>query len=223
MTQPQPTAIDCIFENILGFMLPFLLASAGGDANLARAAIQELAEAHNVATATELEVVGRLLGFSVVAMDNLRLSMNRDLSDTKVLRYRSNAVALSRAGEQCRKILEVMQDNRKPDVKAVSLPAPVVADAPPPPALLPRPRRGDENKQPSRVEASQPLTGGSAKFPESTEAAKRDARLLLAMFARNGAVSGQTATIFPHIPDPAAAVDKAVREAFRGSRRAAAA
>src|SRR3954470_13531740 len=33
----QPTTIDCIFEHILGFMLPFFLIAAGGDKTLARA------------------------------------------------------------------------------------------------------------------------------------------------------------------------------------------
>jgi hypothetical protein len=85
MTQhaAKPTAIDCIFENILGFMLPFFLVSARGNADLARAAIAELAEAYKAATATELEFVGRILGFNIVAMDNLRLSMNTEMSDTK--------------------------------------------------------------------------------------------------------------------------------------------
>ena len=71
-----PNAIDCIFEQILGFMLPFYLAAAGGDAGLAREAIAELVDAYDCATAAELEpLVGRILGFSTVAMDNLRLSM----------------------------------------------------------------------------------------------------------------------------------------------------
>jgi hypothetical protein len=73
-SQPEPTTFDLIYQNILGFMLPFFLASAGGNADLACNTIRALAKSYNVAT--ELELVGRILGFSTVAMDNLRLSMN---------------------------------------------------------------------------------------------------------------------------------------------------
>src|SRR3954452_12786382 len=128
----QPTTIDCIFEHILGFMLPFFLASTGGDRALARAVIIELAEAYNVAAAIELELVGRILGFSTVAMDNLQVSMNPDMSDSKVLRYRSNAVALSRSGEQCRKILETIQAKQDTAQKPVVMPQPKIAPAPAP-------------------------------------------------------------------------------------------
>ena len=217
MSQPQPTAIDCIFEHILGFMLPFLLSSAGGDANMVRTTIQDLAQAYNAATATELELVGRLLGFSIVAMDNLRLSMNRDMSDTKVLRYRSNAVALSRAGEQCRKILEVMQGNRKPAAKPMNIPSPSIAPAPPP-------NQAPEKNQQPRIAAAVPSKPGSlSTCPAGSEAAKREARMLLAVFAQNGGTSALSTTTFLQIPNPAAAVDAAVRQAFVTARPNAAA
>ncbi len=91
----QPNATDCIFEHILGFMLPFYLAAAGGDAKLAREAIFELVEAYGCATAVELEIAGRILGFSTVAMDNLRLSMEPEMSDAQ-----DPAVSLERGGTQ---------------------------------------------------------------------------------------------------------------------------
>ena len=124
----------------MGFLLPFFLAGAGGDSSAARAAIREMVEEYAAATATELDLVGRIIGFSVMATDNLRLSMKPDLSDTKVLRYRSNAVALSRASEQCRKMLEALQANRKPGQKPMTIsaadttPATTIAPIPVPPA-----------------------------------------------------------------------------------------
>jgi hypothetical protein len=45
LTQQQdtdPSAFDCVLRNILGFMLPFFLLAAGGNPDLARAAIKEL-------------------------------------------------------------------------------------------------------------------------------------------------------------------------------------
>jgi hypothetical protein len=109
----EPDATDCLFAAILRFMLPFYLDGAGGNVDVARAAIVELIEAHGAATAAELDLVGRQIGFSAAAMDNLRLSMRAGLSDTKVLQYRGNAVALSRSAEQCRKVLEAKQSRRE--------------------------------------------------------------------------------------------------------------
>ena len=111
INQPDtdPSAFDCILGNILGFMLPFFLVSAGGNTGQACAAIKELIDAHQANTPVELDLVGRIIGFSIAAMDNLRLSMAPDLSATKVLRYRCNAATLSRSSDQALKILEAVQ------------------------------------------------------------------------------------------------------------------
>jgi hypothetical protein len=211
MTQPesQPAAIDCIFDNILAFMLPFFLSAAGGDANLGRATIQQLAEAYNATTATELELVGRILGFSTVAMDNLRLSMNPGMSDTKILRYRSNAVALSRAGEQCRKILEAVQASRKPAETPIAIPRPAIAAAPPEVKAHPLQATPNHNPNPPRARP----------IPTGIEAMKREARTMLAAFSNTGGASAA----FPQTQDPAALIGAAVRDAIASSKRNAAA
>jgi hypothetical protein len=101
---------DCIFRTILDFMLPFFLEGAGGDVELARAAILELLDAYAPATMQELDLASRVIIFGIASMDNLRLSISDpSMSDTVKLRYRSNAVALSRSAEQCRAILEGVQ------------------------------------------------------------------------------------------------------------------
>jgi hypothetical protein len=240
MTDRTATTIDCISEFILDFLLPFFIAGAGGDDELGRAAILELAEAYDAVTAMELEVVGRLLGFSVVAMDNLRLSMKPDMSDTKVLRYRSNAVALSRAGEQCRKVLEVMQRNRKPVVKPMAVAVAPVAGPPcaepacaakaAPPGLVTQaaplpvvaqtapPKMAENWSRPRTMETPAAHSDKPPIFARGIEAAKQEARMLLEAFAKTGA-----AAMFPGIPDPAMVVDKAVRQAFMEARHTAAA
>jgi len=199
-------------------MLPFFIAGAGGDADLARAAISELADAYNVASATELELVGRILGFSTVAMDNLRLSMNSEMSDTKALRYRSNAVALSRAAEQCRKILEVVQANRKPAQPPMSIPRPAVVAAPAAEAAQEKPRT-----PPPPPRLPDPPSGGVPLFPTDLEAMKQGARVMLAAFSKDAGPSGHAAASFPDIPDTAAMIGAAVREAIAASERTAAA
>ena len=226
LPEPMPTAVDVIFENILDFLLPFFLAAAGGEAGLARATIQELAEAYNATTVTELDLVGRILGFSVVAMDNLRLSMTQGMSDTKVLRYRSNAAALSRAGEQCRKILEMVQGHRKPvpvslsqvpapHIPAPHIPAPRIEPAPPAPV-----RTISAAHTPSSGHGT-PAGGFPDDFlsgmPKNIEAMKRDARLLMAAFSKNGAPSGPAMAVVPKIPNLTALVDAAVLQGLAQS------
>lgn len=219
LAEAPPTAVDVIFENIFDFLLPFFLAAAGGKADLARAAIQELAEAYDATTVTELDLVGRILGFSVVAMDNLRLSMNQGMSDTKILRYRSNAVALSRAGEQCRKILEVVQGQRNrvrtaEHAAPPRVPGPAIEPAPPV-QMLPA-------RRPGSLAAIVPPGGLPDDFlsgmPNNIAAMKRDARILMAAFSRNDAASGPAIAAVPKAADPSAMVDAAVRQAFVQSR-----
>jgi hypothetical protein len=232
------TTTDCIFEHILGFMLPFFLAAAGGDKALARAVIVELAEAYNAATATELELVGRILGFSTVAMDNLRISMNPEMSDTKVLRYRSNAIALSRAGEQCRKILETVQAKRGTVQKPVVMPQPKIVPAPEPkaapvsaskiepaatPGTAPSPPP-QAVKETARPQSSAPNAIGMPRPgtvplpPMDIEAMKRDARQMLAAFSRDGVAAEPSGTAFPFIPETDAMIDAAVKEAMAAFR-----
>jgi hypothetical protein len=108
MTQPtmETQITECLYGTVVGFMLPFFLTAAGENAEVARATILQLIDAYNATTAPELDLAGRIIGFSIVSMDNLRLSMTPDLSVTRVLQYRCNAVNLCRASINARKLLE---------------------------------------------------------------------------------------------------------------------
>src|ERR1700757_4783632 len=64
MTETSTTTTDCLFDSILGFLLPFFLLGAGGDRTVATAAVRELIQAYNASTPTELGLAGRILGFS---------------------------------------------------------------------------------------------------------------------------------------------------------------
>ena len=70
---------DCICRTVLDFMLPFFLAGAGGDVDLARAAILELLDAYAPVTMRELDLASRVIVFGIASMDNLRLSMSDPL------------------------------------------------------------------------------------------------------------------------------------------------
>ncbi len=219
MTQPATgtPATDCLFNTIYGFLMPFFLASAGGNPDVARRAISELVQVYNAASITELDLVGRIIGFSIASLDNLRLSMTPDLPDTKVLRYRSNAVTLSRASDQARKVLEAVQENRP---QPCEIPRPTVAAAP-----APKPSQPAETPQPAPSPAATPRPAPPAhaqiaEFPSmDIEAMKRDARIMMNAFSKSAAKTGSA---IPIIPDPAAAIKAAAGAAMTTARRASA-
>ncbi|MDR3533298.1 MAG: hypothetical protein P4L90_22410 [Rhodopila sp.] len=181
MSSPEAIAdtADCLFSTILGFMLPFYLAGARGNPKVARDAILELIDAYDAATPAELDLVGRLIGFSAASMDNLRLSMRPDLSDTKVLQYRSNAVALGRLAEQCRKVLDAIQTKReKEERKAASMPRPAPA-----PVAPPRQPTPPHAKPPAQLKAEThhvSTVEGDPEFVIDIEAMKHNAHAMLA-------------------------------------------
>jgi hypothetical protein len=207
MTQSDPNTpvTDCIIATIVGFMLPFFLAGAGGNQDVAKAAIRELLDAYNAGTPTELDLAGRIVGFSIVAMDNLRLSMAPDLSDTKVLRYRCNAVTLSRSSDTARKMLDALKAGR--EVKR-EVPRPSIAAAPP----APKPTQSVNPPLAAKLPS-----GGVSEAPMDIDAMKRDARIMMAAFSKNGV---QPASI-PMIPNAAAAIDAALRAGASAIRRTA--
>jgi hypothetical protein len=177
MTQPEPPTYDCTLDTILGFLLPFFLAAASGNPEHAKAAIRELIGAYNASTPQELDLVGRIIGFSIASLDNLRLSMTPDLSDTKVLRYRSNAVTLSRASNQAMKALEALQAKQE---QPRPIPRPSVAAAPPPPAAR-------AQRPATQAAAPTPSTKANTEHPPlDIEAMKREARVAMMAFSKNG-------------------------------------
>jgi hypothetical protein len=177
MSEPSHEAdiTECLFETIFGFMVPFFLTAAQGNPDLARATVRQLINAYNPGTLTELDLAGRIVGFNIVAMDNLRLSMTQGLSDTKILRYRSNAVVLSRAAHQSRKILEAKRANPETTHKT---PRPSVAPAPPP----------------------KPAPQTVVSPPADIETMKRDARILMQAFSKNGPQGSASILAIPAPP-----------------------
>jgi hypothetical protein len=127
---------------------------------------------------------------------------------SKVLRYRSNAVALSRAAEQCRKILEVVQANRQPAQQPIAIPRPAIAAAPPTVRVA--------QPLPAKQPFSAPLDD---PFPTNIEAMKRDARVMLGSFIQPGNQSSRPMAALPAIPDAATAIDAAARAAIAAAMR----
>jgi hypothetical protein len=174
----RPDTTDCLFSTILGFMVPFYLAGSGGDRGAAAGAVVELVASYVAATAPELDIVGRLVGFGAAAMDNLRLSMQAGLPDAKVLQYRGNAVALGRLAEQCRKVLEAMQTRRRK--AAASRPMPRPRPAPVAPPSQPLPPRDMPPAQPKASADPAPTVGEDRVFAHDVETMVRNAHAMIA-------------------------------------------
>jgi hypothetical protein len=171
----HPDTIECLFSTIIDFTLPFYLAGSDGDGRSAVGAVLDLIVSYDPATAAELDVVGRLVGFSAAATDSLRLSMQPDLPDTKILQYRTNTVALGRLAEQCRQVLEEMQTTRR---IAAARPMPQPRPAPVAPPSPPRPPRDMPPAQPKA--SAGPAAGDAPEISYDNETITRNAR---AMFA----------------------------------------
>jgi hypothetical protein len=187
----QPDTMDRAFDAICMLLMPFFLLGAADDPNKARNAVADLIRAYNPANTQELDLAARVIGFSIAALDNLRQSMaSPDLSDTKVLRYRSTAVSLSRSAEQCRVILTKMQ-----------------TDEP-----APRPQA----EQQTAIPATKPQAPLPPMSSASMEKAKTEARAMLAGLAKLGTTCapGQGMTAIRIAPEPGAQITAAVTAAL---------
>ena len=189
--------MDRAFDAICILLMPFFMLGTSDDAGKAHGAVADLLRAYDPTNSQELDLAARIIGFSAAALDNLRLSMaDPAMPDSKVLRYRSTAVSLSRSSEQCRATLKKMQADR-PQAKSpgyrISPPAPVIQPKPLPPMTAAR-----------------------------IEKAKAEARDMLAGLARLGGACppGQGMTAIRLAPDPCAQVAAAVTAALRADPHA---
>jgi hypothetical protein len=156
----SPDATNCLFATILSYLYPFYALAADGDIAAACTAVALLIKDNRPSGPVETDLAGRLVGYGIAAIDNLRLSLQPGLSDTKILQYRAGAVALGRSAEQCRKRLDAMQAERRVRHGAVaSRPVPI---APPSPSVPPRPSAPPRESPPAQPHASAPsVSAGS--------------------------------------------------------------
>ena len=197
---PDPDTMDRAFDAICMLLMPFFLLGAADDQAKARQAVGDLIRAYNPANTMQLDLVARVVGFSIAALDNLRLSMaGPELSDTKVLRYRSSAVSLSRSAEQCRLVLTKMRTEQPEE------------------SPIPRPRAEPRASAPApHTQIAKPSTPLTPISKPSLERAKTEARAMLAGLAKLGTACapGQGMTAIRIAPDPAAQIAASVAAAL---------
>ena len=193
-TQPAataPDALDQAFDSICLLLMPFFLLATGDDPEKARAAVAAMLRAYNPTTPQELDLAARIVGFGIASLDNLHLSATtKDLPDTKILRYRSSAVSLSRSAEQCRTALNKMRAEQPP-AKPTPQPQPVP--------------QGEKPRAPLPPMSTAQM-----------EKAKTDARAMLTGLARLGATCppGQGMTAIHMPPDMSTKIATAVTSAL---------
>jgi hypothetical protein len=108
MTEPQP---DLLMDILLGVLAPLLMAGSITDIQVARLATRQAIDAYTAHGQDQLITVAQIVGFALTALDDLRLSMQPDLSLSMKLRLRGNANALGRAALRN---TEALQKSRPP-------------------------------------------------------------------------------------------------------------
>jgi hypothetical protein len=212
MTRPATDAetMDRALEAICMLLMPFFTLGAGDDPEKARRAVANLIRAYNPTTSGELDLAARVIGFGAAALDNLCISMSSpDMSDTKVLRYRSAAVSLSRSAEQCRVVLQKMQ-NQQPE----ATPAP--GQRAEKPDTTTRPPTHNAPTHAAQTHAAAPRAPAPRLTTGQIEKAKSDARTLLAGLAKAGIPADlmQDLATLRITPDTGAQISAAVTAAL---------
>ena len=141
---------DLLLAFALSVIVPLLMAGGIGDAEAARCAAMETIAAYRANGRDQLVSIAQLVGFALVSLDSLRLSVPAELSLPMKLKLRGNANALNRSAQRHTATLEkqrqdaVAADDTAVRTKAPASPKPAQNIAPqdaaqPPAASKPEP------------------------------------------------------------------------------------
>jgi hypothetical protein len=109
----EPVGANAIEARIVEVLLPFFLSGAGGDEDVARAAIHDQIATYKPTSAPEILKVGRIVGLRRSAIDNLRLSVAGHASPEKIKRYWDAAVSLTREADNEVQALDELRAQRQ--------------------------------------------------------------------------------------------------------------
>ncbi len=119
MPDPNPTSMELALKTICLTLMAYVLPAADGDPAKASALIADMVHAYAPADLVEMDLAGRLVGFSLGAMDSMRLSIaDPDLPAAQILRHRTTAAGLSRSAEKCRAALNARRSAAQPEPPA---------------------------------------------------------------------------------------------------------
>jgi hypothetical protein len=107
---PQPATITAAFlDKLLTLLAPLFLTATGGNVEAARDAVRSTLASYHARTDTELRLIALIIAFGFGALDALGKAAGPDLSLNQVMRLRSNATSLSRAGHQNQAVLDKLR------------------------------------------------------------------------------------------------------------------
>jgi hypothetical protein len=104
-TETPPSPAEIFHYLIVTFLTPMFLAATGGNPIYAHMAATEAVNAHCPRGLADLLPIAQVIAYGLTILDSLTRSLNPDLSDNLVLRYRGNAASLGRAAEHARRAL----------------------------------------------------------------------------------------------------------------------
>ncbi len=103
---PSQSITAALLDRIIGLLAPLFLAATAGDVATARDAARGMLASYNSRNDEELRLHALVIAFGFGALDALAQASGPGLSLNQVMRLRSNATALSRAGHQNQAVLD---------------------------------------------------------------------------------------------------------------------
>jgi len=143
----SPTILSAGISHIA----PLFMADTQGDEQAARAAVIDLLTDYKPQTNEELTLAADNIHYRLLAADNLKRSLDPELSLPQILRLRGSAVSLSREAYKAQRKLDKLQAARTTD-----RPETIVPDAGIPEAGIPETAAPPEPAPPAADGSSQP-------------------------------------------------------------------
>jgi hypothetical protein len=154
---------DPLLAVVLMLLTPLLMI---GNVSDARLAAEQAVAAYRSAGQDQLVSIAQIVGFAVTSLDNLRLSMDADLSLPMKLRLRGNATALNRSSQRATTTL----DNQRRETPAPAFPQAEAARPIADPDEAPRQARVLAALQDAQAEVRRAQTALRTATPASAEA-----------------------------------------------------
>src|ERR1700733_4780773 len=112
---PPHHPANTLMSLIVTLLLPTFLGVTAGDIALAQMAAIETINDYRARNNADLIAIAQIIACGLAALGSLSLSMDDEISLSMALRLRSNAVALNRAADQNRRVLnEPLRNNPTP-------------------------------------------------------------------------------------------------------------
>jgi hypothetical protein len=121
--QTQPLRPGAFLDSIVGFLLPYFIATAA-DIEAARSEIIDTLASYAVRTRAEVLMAAQILALGMTTLDTLREASTEDMSLSMRIRHRGNARNLNCAALQTEKALDQRLARDLPEMSPIQEPIP---------------------------------------------------------------------------------------------------